>query len=185
MQERSVYIQYCQWGLTWPHWQHLIHQLHRAQLWCMGDIGTAFIQVSNIVWENRAATSLSLAGKTMVQFNASFHKLISSKHHIFRTRQSARKGGGLFLLHVMRHRGMWRAGGELRVSYGAPEQNQAWGRFRKAILITLECYFDCLSCGPVMALNVFCRYTWQSMKWTMHFLHQQQSAFAVPIYVSL
>lgn len=67
-------------------------------------IGTAFIHISNIVWENRAAASLHLAAKTMVPFNASFHKLVSSKHHIFQTRQSARRSRVLFLLHVMKYR---------------------------------------------------------------------------------
>lgn len=49
----------------------------------MGGIGTPFIYISNVLWENRAPTSLSLAGTTLVLFNVSFHKLLSSKQPIF------------------------------------------------------------------------------------------------------
>lgn len=115
-------------------WYTISMQCHSPDVVC---VGTVLIHISNIVWENRAAVSLSLAAKTMVPFNASFHKSLSSKHCIFGTRQSARTGGVLFLLHVMRHRETWRTGGELRVFYGAPEQNQTWRWFRKVVLITL------------------------------------------------
>lgn len=134
-QERSVHIQCCQRGLTRPH-----QQTSNAPGPCcaaahghgvVGGISTPFIYESNVFWENRAAASLSLAGKTLVRFNVSYQKLLSSKQPIFGTRQSARRTVGFIFLshsaHTVQHRETRRARGELGVFFGAPEQKQTLG----------------------------------------------------------
>jgi len=66
----------------------------------MVSISTPFIYMSNVHWESRAAASLSVAGETLVPFNVSLHKQVSSKQPIFWTRQSAGTVGFIFLSHL-------------------------------------------------------------------------------------
>lgn len=99
-----MHTQHCQRGLTWPHQQTsdapgpCCVTAHGHNV--MGGIGTPFIYISNVLWENRAPTSLSLAGTTLVLFNVSFHKLLSSKQPIFFGQGRVQEQLGLYSYHT-------------------------------------------------------------------------------------